>query len=58
MDSRVKRRKIMKEIAPYSDSYFPPHPTEFTVKSRQNLLYQFYRFLVINLKMLKMTRYH
>lgn len=33
-----------------------PLPTEKTLKFRKNLLIQFWRFIVLNLKMIKMIR--
>ena len=43
---------------PYGQSYYPPVPTKFTVALRTNLLWQLIRFLVINVKMLRMVRKH
>jgi hypothetical protein len=42
----------------YEQSYYPPVPTRFTQRLRTNLLWQFIRFLVINIKMLRMVRKH
>jgi hypothetical protein len=33
-----------------------PMPTEMTLRARRNLAFQFWRFLLINLKMIKMIR--
>jgi len=41
---------------PYQQAYYPPVPTEVTRYMRSNLLWQLYRFTVINLKMLKLMR--
>ena len=41
---------------PYQQAYYPPLPTGFTRYMRQNLLWQAIRFVVINLKMLKLMR--
>ncbi len=43
---------------PYGQRYFPPAPTGFTRALRTNLLWQFIRFLVLNVKMLRMVRKH
>jgi len=43
---------------PFEQSYFPPIPTKFTMFLRTNLIYQFFRFIVINAKMLIMVRKH
>ena len=39
---------------PYQQAYYPPAPTGFTRFMRTCLLWQLYRFLVINIKMLKL----
>lgn len=43
---------------PYEQNYYPPVPTNFTKKLRVNFFWQFYRFLALNLKMLRMVRKH
>ncbi|MEN9502344.1 MAG: hypothetical protein RI964_1629 [Pseudomonadota bacterium] len=44
---------------PYQQAYYPPTPTAITRYMRTSILWQLYRFVVINLKMLKlMTRSH
>ena len=43
---------------PFEQSYYPPVPTRFTKFFRTNLIYQFFRFLVLNIKMLRMVRKH
>jgi len=43
---------------PYEPESYPPIPTEFTKKSRTNLLYQIIRFVVLNIRMLRMVRKH
>ena len=44
---------------PYQQAYYPPTPTAITRYMRTSVLWQLYRFVVINLKMLKlMTRSH
>lgn len=49
----------LKELRnPYEKNYYPPVPTRFTVWMRTNLLWQVVRFLVINVKMLRMVRKH
>jgi len=48
----------MKERKAYDKDFYPPVPTEFTKSMRKNFFWQFYRFLVINWKMIRMTKYH
>lgn len=43
---------------PYEQTYYPPVPTGVTKFFRTNLLWQFFRFLVLNVKMLRMVRKH
>ncbi|MCU0371267.1 MAG: hypothetical protein MUC31_07625 [Bacteroidales bacterium] len=43
---------------PYEQNYYPPVPTRFTRRMRTNLVWQFFRFMVLNLKMLRMVRKH
>ncbi len=43
---------------PYEQTYYPPVPTKFTKFFRTNIIYQFFRFLIINIKMLRMVRKH
>jgi len=46
----------VKNKEPYQQAYYPPVPTGFTKYMRNSIVYQFYRFLVINYKMLKLIR--
>lgn len=39
---------------PYTQDYYPPTPTGFTRRMRTSFLWQVLRFLVINLKILKL----
>jgi hypothetical protein len=48
----------MKERIAYEKDFYPPVPTEFTKKMRTNIIWQFYRFVTINIKMIIMTRFH
>lgn len=41
---------------PYQQSYYPPVPTPFTRALRTCVVVQMYRFVVINLKMIKLMR--
>lgn len=41
---------------PYQQAYYPPVPTRFTRMMRTNVLWQAIRFVVINLKMLRLMR--
>lgn len=43
---------------PYEQSYYPPVPTKMTKFFRTNLIWQFFRFLVLNVKILRMVRKH
>jgi hypothetical protein len=43
-----------KNKEPYQQAYYPPVPTGFTRYMRTSLLWQFWRFIVINLKMFKL----
>lgn len=41
---------------PYQQAYYPPMPTRWTRFMRTNVLWQAVRFVVINLKMLRLMR--
>jgi len=44
---------------PYQQAYYPPVPTGFTRFMRTSLIWQFFRFWIINFKILKlMSRSH
>jgi len=43
---------------PYEQNYFPPVPTKIRIFSRTNIFIQFFRFLILNIKMLRMVRKH
>ena len=43
---------------PYGQNYYPPVPTGFTRWARTSLIWQFFRFTILNLKMLRMVRKH
>lgn len=43
-----------KNKEPYQQAYYPPVPTRFTRYMRGSLLWQIWRFIVINLKMFKL----
>ncbi len=40
---------------PYQQAYYPPAPTGFTRFMRTCLIWQFYRFLAINAKILRLS---
>lgn len=40
---------------PYDQHYYPPVPTRFTLYTRCSIIWQFFRFIVINLKMMKIV---
>ncbi len=42
----------------FEQSYYPPVPTPFTRRMRTNVIWQLFRFLVINVKILRMVRKH
>lgn len=39
---------------PYQQAYYPPVPTGFTRWFRTSIIWQIYRFIVINYKMMKL----
>ncbi|MBK5937766.1 hypothetical protein [Halochromatium roseum] len=43
-----------KNKEPYQQAYYPPVPTGFTRFMRSNLIWQFWRFIAINIKMFKL----
>ncbi len=46
------------ERQPYEQTYYPPVPLPLTRAMRTNPVWQFFRFVVINFKMLRMVRKH
>jgi len=46
------------ERQPYEQSFYPAVPTRFTKAMRTNLLWQLFRFVILNIKMLRMVRKH
>ena len=44
--------KLESNQKPYEQAYYPPVPTKFTKYRRTSLIWQFYRFIVINIKMI------
>ena len=48
----------MKTRKTYDKDFYAPMPTEFTTRMRTNILWQIFRFLIINYKMIRMTRFH
>ena len=44
----------VKNKEPYQQSYYPPMPTGFTRYMRSSLPWQFFRFWIINFKILKL----
>lgn len=44
----------LNNLKPYDDGFFASYPTRFTRFLRTFIPYQFIRFLVINLKMIRM----
>ncbi|WP_201096387.1 hypothetical protein [Thiocystis minor] len=43
-----------KNKEPYQQAYYPPVPTKWVRYMRTSFIWQFYRFWVINLKILKL----
>ena len=41
---------------PYLQAYYPPQPTKFTLFTRKFIPWQMVRFVIINLKILKLMR--
>lgn len=41
--------------SPYEQGYFPPVPTGFTKFIRTCVVWQFMRFIIINIKMMKVV---
>lgn len=48
----------MKKITPYQPESYSPVPTKFVQFLRVNFFWQIIRFLVLNIRMLKMVRKH
>ncbi|MDD5393903.1 MAG: hypothetical protein PHE17_12865 [Thiothrix sp.] len=44
----------VKNKEPYQQAYYPPVPTGITRYMRTSIIWQLYRFVIINLKMLKL----
>jgi hypothetical protein len=49
-------KEIEENIKPYEPSFTTMVPTGFVKRMRKNLLWQFMRFVVINVKMLVVVR--
>lgn len=49
----IKIRSI--KIRAYNDEAYPPFPTRMTLFWRRNLLWQAWRFIVLNLKMMRIV---
>lgn len=43
---------------PFEQNYYPPIPTKFVLFLRTCLIYQLFRFIIINIKILRMVRKH
>lgn len=46
------------ERQPFEQSFYPPVPLPLTTAMRTNLIWQFFRFIILNIKMLRMVRKH
>ncbi len=51
--TRIKGDKMIENDKAYEQAYFPPKPNKFTKFMRTCVLWQIVRFIVLNLKMLK-----
>lgn len=49
---------MAKKQTPYAQDFYAPVPTRFTQWLRTNWIFQFFRFLILNFKMLRMVRKH
>lgn len=47
-------KAAVKNREPYQQAYYPPVPTPFTRYFRTSLLWQFFRFWIINFKIFKL----
>ena len=55
-DSRVTQNRFLPtKIRAYVDEAYPPFPTRITLFWRRNLLWQAWRFIVLNLKMMRIV---
>ncbi len=43
---------------PYGQTFYPAVPTRFTQRMRTNFPWQIVRFVILNVKMLRMVRKH
>ena len=55
-DSRIEQKgHIPTKIRAYVDEAYPPYPTRITLFWRRNLIWQAWRFVVLNLKMMRIV---
>jgi hypothetical protein len=55
-DSRIERGGCMSiKIRAYNDEDYPPFPTRMTLFWRRNFIWQAWRFIVLNLKMMRIV---
>ncbi len=47
------KKEVLPNAKPYEQAYFPPKPSGFTKFMRKCVIWQIFRFIVINLKMVK-----
>jgi len=52
--TQATQSKAPKNKEPYQQAYYPPVPTGFTRYMRSSVVWQFWRFIVINLKIFKL----
>ncbi len=43
------------QVKGYYDEAYPPYPSHSTLRWRKNIFWQFYRFIVLNLKMIRIV---
>lgn len=49
----MTKKEVLPNAKPYEQAYFPPKPNGFTKFMRKCVLWQIIRFIIINLKMVK-----
>jgi len=50
----VKNKSINRTVA-YSEESYPPMPTKLTLFFRRNIIYQAWRWLVLNIKIMRIV---
>jgi hypothetical protein len=55
MDSKDSTKQPLKQSPAYSPESYPPMPTKFTLFFRRCIIYQLWRMLVLNIKILRIV---